>query len=210
MNTSSKNETRFFHFNLVIIVLVFTATVSNVIVATKEDDIRCLEGVKASFKDPQGMLDSWVFNTSSLEGYICVFSGVECWNTRENRVFGLQLPSSKLSGQVPNSLQYCGSLQDLDLSGNNISGTIPSQICTWLPYLLVECKYLNRLILSNNRLSGQIPSQFSSLVRLRDFAVADNHLSGQIPSFMSNFSAVGFEGNDGLCGKPLAACGYGL
>ncbi|KAI3912219.1 hypothetical protein MKW98_012030 [Papaver atlanticum] len=200
--------------------------VSNVVVAVK-DDIRCLKGVKASFKDPQGTLDSWVFNTSSLEGYVCVFSGVECWNTRENRVYGLQLPSSKLSGQVPNSLQYCGSLQILDLSGNNISGTIPSQICTWLPYLvnldlsgnqlsgsipaeLVECKYLNRLILSNNRLSGQIPSQFSSLVRLRDFAVADNHFSGQIPSFMSNFSAAGFEGNDGLCGKPLAACGYGL
>ncbi|KAI3965651.1 hypothetical protein MKX01_010608 [Papaver californicum] len=200
--------------------------VSNVVIAIKEDDIRCLKGVKASFKDPQGMLDSWVFNTSSsLGSYVCIFSGVECWNARENRVLSLQLPSSELSGQVPNSVQYCGSLLTLDLSGNNISGTIPSQICTWLPYLVIldlsgnqlsgsippeldQCKFLNKLILSNNRLSGQIPSQFSHFARLRHFAVANNHLSGPIPSSMSNFSATGFEGNDGLCGKPLAACGY--
>ncbi|KAI3984104.1 hypothetical protein MKX01_035231 [Papaver californicum] len=189
--------------------------VSNVVIAIKEDDIRCLKGVKASFKDPQGMLDSWVFNTSSsLGSYVCIFSGVD-----------LQLPSSELSGQVPNSVQYCSSLQTLDLSGNNISGTIPSQICTWLPYLvsldlpginflaqipseLAQCKFLNKLILSNNQLSGQIPSQFSHFARLRDFAVANNYLSGPIPSSMSNFSATGFKGNDGLCGKPLAACGY--
>ncbi|KAF2316204.1 hypothetical protein GH714_041545 [Hevea brasiliensis] len=131
----------------------------------------------------------------------------------------------KLSGQFPESLKNCKSLQTLDLSSNALSGPIPTQICTWLPYLvtldlsnneisgpippdLVNCAYLNNLILSNNRLSGPIPYVFSSLARLKKFSVANNDLTGTIPSFFSNFDSGDFSGNDGLCGKPLGSkCG---
>ncbi|MCL7023798.1 hypothetical protein MKW94_004721 [Papaver nudicaule] len=95
--------------------------------------------------------------------------------------------------------------QVLDLSDNKISGTIPSQICTWLPYLttldlsgneltghipinLVNCTYLNTLRLSNNHLSGKIPDELSRLLRLTDFTVANNDLSGRIPFNSSSFS----------------------
>ncbi|KAF2308662.1 hypothetical protein GH714_011935 [Hevea brasiliensis] len=129
-----------------------------------------------------------------------------------------------LSGQFPESLKDCKSLQNLDLSSNALSGTIPAQICTWLPYLvtldlsnndlsgsippdLVKCTYLNNLILSNNRLSGPIPYEFSSLARLKKFSVANNDLKGAIPSFFSDFDSGDFSGNE-LCGKPLGSkCG---
>ncbi|KAI3849236.1 hypothetical protein MKX03_001635 [Papaver bracteatum] len=194
--------------------------ISNVVLAI-EDDIRCLKGIKAAFTDPLGILESWDFHNSSV-GLICKLSGVSCWNGKEDRLMSVSLPSNELSGQIPDSLQYCVSLQILDLSDNKISGTIPPQICIWLPYLttldlsenqlcgsipstLANCTYLNKLKLSNNRLSGQIPYELASLFRLTDFNVANNDLSGEIPFNSSTFSPAAFEGNTGLYyGQPLS------
>ncbi|KAH7532577.1 hypothetical protein FEM48_Zijuj04G0035400 [Ziziphus jujuba var. spinosa] len=162
-----------------------------------EDDVKCLKGIKQSVNDPLGNLNSWDFNNTSV-GNISKFVGVACWNDCENRIFNLKLQNMKLSGSVPQALEYCVSLQNLDLRGNNFSGTIPSQICTWLPFLigldlsnndfsgcippeLAKCTYLNSLILSDDRLSGNTPYQLTSLSRLRKFSVAYNELSGAIP-----------------------------
>ena len=191
-----------------------------VLSAVTEDDMRCLEGVKNSLKDPDGKLSMWTFNNNSV-GFICKFVGVTCWNERENRLLSLQLREMKLSGQIHQSLEYCQSLQTLDLSANQFSGKIPPEICTWLPYLvtldlssndlsgsippeLSKCIYLNNLILSNNRLSGSIPNQLSDL---KKFSVANNVLTGAIPSSFENHDKADFSGNSGLCGGPLGKCG---
>ena len=191
-----------------------------VLSAVTEDDMRCLEGVKNSLKDPDGKLSSWTFNNNSV-GFICKFVGVTCWNERENRLLSLQLREMKLSGQIHQSLEYCQSLQTLNLSANQFSGKIPPEICTWLPYLvtldlssndlsgsippeLSKCAYLNNLILSNNRLSGSIPNQLSDL---KKFSVANNVLTGAIPSSFENHDKADFSGNSGLCGGPLGKCG---
>ncbi|CAA7051977.1 unnamed protein product [Microthlaspi erraticum] len=193
-----------------------------------EDDIRCLRGVKTSLTDPQNALKSWNFANTTV-GFLCNFVGVSCWNNQENRVINLELRDMGLSGRIPESLQFCGSLQKLDLSGNRLSGNIPPELCKWLPFLvsldlsnnelngeippdLASCKYANALILSNNRLSGQIPVQFSALGRLGKFSVSNNDLTGRIPSFFSssNYSSDGFSGNKGLCGRPLSSTCGGL
>uniref|UniRef100_A0A7N0UZI6 Protein kinase domain-containing protein n=1 Tax=Kalanchoe fedtschenkoi TaxID=63787 RepID=A0A7N0UZI6_KALFE len=187
-----------------------------------EDDVRCLRGIKDLLDDPLGKLSSWTFSNSNAN-YICKFVGVTCWNDRESRLLGLQLKGFGLSGSVPESLKYCGSLQTLDLSDNRLSGSIPD-ICSWLPYLasidlsgnvfsgtipssFANCSYLNKLSLASNRLSGNIPYQFSSLDRLREFSVADNELKGPIPSGLSEYGKEAFVGNSGLCGRPLGKCG---
>ncbi|PPD98094.1 hypothetical protein GOBAR_DD04884 [Gossypium barbadense] len=194
-----------------------------VLSAVTEDDMKCLEGVKNSLKDPDGKLSGWRFDNNSV-GIICNFDGVTCWNVRENRLIRLELRDMKLSGQLPQSLEYCQSLQTLDLSANKLSGNIPSQICSWLPYLvtldlssnylsgpipseLSKCAYLNNLILSNNRLSGPIPYQLSGLDRLKNFAVANNDLFGAIPSAFESHDKADFAGNSGLCGSPLGNLG---
>lgn len=188
-----------------------------------EDDVKCLKEFKNSVKDPQGRLTSWDFKNTSI-GNICKFVGVSCWNDRENRVLNLELRDMKLSGSVPQALEYCVSLQNLDLGGNDFSGTIPSQICSWLPFLvgldlpnndfsgfipheLGKCTYLNRLTLSDNRLSGTIPFEISSLSRLKVFSVANNQLTGTIPQLFAPVDKEDFAGNKGLCGKPLGKCG---
>ena len=189
-----------------------------------EDDVMCLEGVKGSLSDPAKKLSSWTFTNTSVAS-ICKLQGVACWNEKENRLLGLQLPTMQLAGEVPESLKYCQSLQNLDLSGNALSGPIPSQICAWLPYLvnldlsgnvlsgpippeIADCKFLNTLVLSNNRLSGSIPYGLGRLNRLKRFSVANNDLSGSVPADLENFDKSDFDGNDGLCGKPIGSkCG---
>ncbi|XVF84853.1 hypothetical protein PTKIN_Ptkin17bG0072800 [Pterospermum kingtungense] len=188
-----------------------------------EDDITCLQGLKASLADPDSRLSTWSFSNSSSTS-VCNLTGVSCWNEKENRIISLNLPSMKLSGQLPDSLKYCRSLQTLDLSRNSLSGPIPNDICSWLPYLvhldlsgnrlsgsippqIVNCKFLNDLVLDDNTLSGSIPYELARLDRLKRFSVADNDLSSSIPSDLARFGEDCFGGNSGLCGKPLSKCG---
>ncbi|KAK3027876.1 hypothetical protein RJ639_041510 [Escallonia herrerae] len=188
-----------------------------------EDDVRCLEGVKSALTDPLHRL-SWTFDNTTVAS-VCKLVGVSCWNEKENRLISLQLPSMSLAGTLPESLQFCQSLQNLDLSSNSLSGSIPPQICTWLPYLvtldlsnnrlsgsipveLINCKFLNTLLLSDNKLTGSIPYELGRLDRLKRLSVANNGLSGSIPSDLSKFQMDDFGGNNGLCGKPLGSkCG---
>ncbi|KAG2714406.1 hypothetical protein I3760_03G025400 [Carya illinoinensis] len=176
-----------------------------------------------SLSDPLGKLSSWSFNNRSA-GSICKFVGVTCWNDGENLIFGLQLRDMNLSGMVPESLKYCGNMQNLDLSANDLYGTIPKETCTWLHYLvtldlshnglsgpippeLANCTYLNSLMMSDNKLSGTIPYGLSSLQRLKQFSVANNDLTGRVPLYFDRFDKASFTGNDGLCMKPLGKCG---
>ncbi|KAK8627336.1 hypothetical protein V6N13_134949 [Hibiscus sabdariffa] len=188
-----------------------------------EDDIGCLEGLKSALNDAGSPLSTWSFSNRSSTS-VCQLTGVSCWNEKENRIISLHLPSMKLSGQLPDSLKYCRSLQILDLSNNSLSGPIPNDICSWLPYLvhldlsgnllsgsippqIVDCKFLNDLVLADNKLTGSIPYELARLDRLKRFSVAGNDLSGSIPSDLAKFGEGDFDGNHGLCGKPLSECG---
>ncbi|GMI99187.1 BAK1-interacting receptor-like kinase 2 [Hibiscus trionum] len=220
MKGSRSITLKFFSF---VLLITWMFSPRHVLSGVSEDDIKCLKGIKNSVKDPDGKLSKWSFNNNSA-GFICNFPGVSCWKETENGLLSLQLRDMKLSGKLPQSLQYCRSLQTLDLSANMLSGTIPTQICSWLPYLvtldlssndlsgsipseLANCVYLNNLILSNNRLSGPVPEQLSFLLRLKRFSVANNDLSGTIPLYFESFSEADFDGNSGLCGRPLGRCG---
>jgi hypothetical protein len=186
-------------------------------------DIRCLKTVKQSVVDPNGILkSSWNFDNTT-DGFICRFTGVECWDSTENKVSALRLSSLGLGGQFPRGLEYCTSLDVLDLSNNNFSGPIPSNITRQVTYLtFLDLSYnsfsgeipvdignmaLNALYIQHNQLSGQIPREFDGLLRLTWLNVADNRLSGLIPLSLSKFPALSFAGNQGLCGPPLDDCG---
>lgn len=188
-------------------------------------DIYCLRTIKDSLEDPYGYLNSsWNFNNNT-EGFICKFTGVDCWHPDENKVLNIRLSDMGLKGKFPAGIENCSSLTGLDLSNNKLSGPIPDDISQKLrfvtsldlssnsfsgeiPLSLANCSYLNVLKLDHNRLAGAIPLQLGQLSRIKTFSVSNNLLSGPVPVFSSTSvaTAESYANNLGLCGGPLRAC----
>uniref|UniRef100_A0A0D6QWK6 Protein kinase domain-containing protein n=1 Tax=Araucaria cunninghamii TaxID=56994 RepID=A0A0D6QWK6_ARACU len=189
-----------------------------------EDDIKCLQTTHDGLKDPDQSLFTWRFGNTS-QGFICNFVGIQCWHNDDGKVLSVKLPGMNLGGEFPSGLKYCGSMTNLDLSSNALSGEIPKDLCKWLPFLvtidlsnnelsgpipheLYNCTYLTVLRVNDNKLSGQIPWELTRLERLKDFNFANNMLTGQIPSAWAVNDSQFFQNNAGLCGKPLTKyCG---
>ncbi|KAJ8559409.1 hypothetical protein K7X08_003467 [Anisodus acutangulus] len=189
-----------------------------------QSDIDCLKSIKDSLEDPLNYLDStWKFDNQS-EGFICKFTGIQCWHPDESKVLSISLPDMNLKGQFPRGLQKCASLTSLDLSSNELHGSIPSNISKIIGFVvnldlssnhlsgaipvdLANCSFLNNLELENNQFTGQIPAQIGLLGRLKTFNVAGNQLSGPVPNFINGtIPAESYANNPGLCGKPLSPC----
>ncbi|KAF5954502.1 hypothetical protein HYC85_007358 [Camellia sinensis] len=153
-----------------------------------ESDIYCLESLQKSLEDPFNYLSSsWIF-TNKTEGFICKFTGIDCWHPDESKVLNIRLSDMGLKGKFPLGLRNCTALTGLDLSSNKLSGTIPpdiSQIINYvtsldlssngfsgeIPQSLSNCSYLNILKLDNNQLTGQIPPQLGLLSRFQTLSV---------------------------------------
>ncbi|XP_066316704.1 probably inactive leucine-rich repeat receptor-like protein kinase At5g48380 [Miscanthus floridulus] len=153
---------------------------------------------------------------------MCRSPFVECWND-VGRILSLNLNGMGLQGSFPRGLQFCRSMTGLDLSGNNLTGPLPTDIDQQLPFVISldlssngfsgeiprgigNMTYLNTVNLQHNRFTGQIPDLIGDLARLASLNVADNSLSGPIPGSLQRFAAENFAGNDGLCGAPLGKC----
>ncbi|XP_050366351.1 probably inactive leucine-rich repeat receptor-like protein kinase At5g48380 [Argentina anserina] len=191
-----------------------------------ESDIHCLKSIRAALEDPLDMLSSsWNFNNGT-EGFICNFLGVECWHPHESKVLNIKLGDLGLKGQFPRGVANCTSLTGLDLSSNNLSGSIPEDIDHLTAYItsldlssnsfsgtiprnLSNCTFLNVLKLDSNKLTGQIPPELGQLSRIKTFSVASNQLSGPVPNFGAKDASIGadsYANNPGLCGSPLKSC----
>ncbi|KAJ0922734.1 putative transferase [Helianthus annuus] len=186
-------------------------------------DIYCLRSIKESLADPGHVLSTWDFRNNT-EGFICRFVGVQCSNNQENLVLAVSLRDAGLIGPFPIGIQNCTAMQDLDLSGNYLSGSIPSNLAYDLPYLvslnlsnnnlsgpippsIAYFVFINVLRLDNNQLTGRIPLELSQLDHIVEFSVANNRLLGPVPAFLnSNFSVESYANNLGLCGYPMSCC----
>jgi hypothetical protein len=80
----------------------------------------------------------------------------------------------------------------LDVSQNNLSGPIPSE--------LGNLQMLMFANLSHNQFSGGIPTSIASMRSLSVFDVSYNILEGPLPKGFHNASAKWFLHNKGLCG----------
>ncbi|KFK25890.1 hypothetical protein AALP_AA8G175500 [Arabis alpina] len=187
-------------------------------------NINCLQSIKSQVEDPNDYLSSWVFSNTT-QGFICKFSGVSCWHDDESRVLSIKLSGYGLIGEFPQGIKDCSDLVGLDLSRNNFSGALPSNMTDLVPLLTIldlsynqfsdeippslsNITYLNTLMLQHNQFTGPLPSLLAQLRRLSRLSVANNRLTGPVPDFDSslNFGLDSFANNPDLCGSPLDAC----
>nr|XP_025608205.1 receptor-like protein EIX2 [Arachis hypogaea]XP_025673295.1 receptor-like protein EIX2 [Arachis hypogaea] len=109
----------------------------------------------------------------------------------------VDLSSNNLTGTMSPQLFSLSQLHFLNLSHNRLTGTIPKEIG--------NMTQLESLDLSKNELTGEIPESMSSLSFLSNLNLSFNNLRGQIPSGtqLQRFSELSYIGNADLCGPPL-------
>lgn len=194
------------------IVVVFL--ILGVAAAGKGDqgDGRILLSFKASADHLNVALRSWEGRSPCSGGWV----GVACYR---GRVVGLRLDGASLYGRI-NPLFGLVRLRVLSLRNNALTGSLPHLVHNG------TSPRLRHLFLSGNRLSGSLNISLPNLASLRlennefsggleglklpairDFNISINHFSGGITNLLSKFPASAFEGNRGLCGSPLPACG---
>ncbi|KAI4998795.1 hypothetical protein ZWY2020_054137 [Hordeum vulgare] len=111
---------------------------------------------------------------------------------------GIDLSANQLTGEIPSEIVSLSTLRLLNLSKNHIGGSIPAELGN-----LVD---LESLDLSWNELSGPVPHRLASVPYLSYLNLSYNDLSGQIPygNQLSTFDNLSYLGNENLCGPPLS------
>ncbi|PQQ20162.1 hypothetical protein Pyn_40338 [Prunus yedoensis var. nudiflora] len=110
-------------------------------------------------------------------------------------VINLYMEQNMFSESIPLSLANCQNLQLLNLSSNNLTGTMPKKLFT-LSSLTIS------LSMSNNFLTGSLPSEVGDLVNLAELDVSGNKLSGTIPESPYSFKRLGIDvSSNNLSGK---------
>ncbi len=97
-------------------------------------------------------------------------------------VTDLLLSDNDLSGTLPPELSYLSKLGVLSLDNNELSGPIPSE--------LGNLANLTHMYMSRNQLSGTIPPEFGNLANVLYLYLDRNQLSGPIPSELGNLADV--------------------
>ncbi len=100
--------------------------------------------------------------------------------TDDNRVTSLDLSFNNLSGPIPSELGELSELAELNLHSNDLSGSIPPE--------LGNLSKLRKLELPSTGLSGEIPPELGRLTRLTILGLEHNNLSGRIPPELGNLN----------------------
>ena len=156
--------------------LIFTPQSAHLLASTPAapakagDETTDREALEALYEAADG--DDWTENRNWLTN-----APLDRWHgvttNRSGRVIELDLSENELSGTIPDALGNLTFLEALDLSQNQLRGNIPPE--------LGDLANLELLALTDNNLRGAIPPELGQLANLRYLFLADNGLTGTIP-----------------------------
>lgn len=131
-----------------------------------------LEALQIFYNATNG--EEWTNKHGWNQGSPCDWHGCFC---SFDELIILDLSDNNLRGTLPSQIGLLYNLTNLILKDNYLSGSIPTEIA-----LIDELSYLG---LSNNALSGTLPSQLGEDLYL--LSINDNDITGTFPSdFISN------------------------
>lgn len=140
---------------------------------------------------------TWHVSDNWLLAEVSIWYGVEL-STDGTRVIGLDLQSNNVSGIFLATGINLPQLKKLQLSDNNLSGSIPN----------FSLPLLEELDLSVNTFTGSIPN--FNLPALRILSLSSNSLSGTLPNFVLPNLRVFTADNNSLSGNIPALSGCPL
>lgn len=108
--------------------------------------------------------------------------GVTC--DENGKVTQLRLSGNGLTGSIPTVIGELSHLKEIDLQNNNISGL--------LPYEISQLTKLGSLLLNGNNFSGTIPVEWKALTELYSLSLSGNNLEGGLPKEWSSLVRLGF------------------
>ncbi|GJY36051.1 putative leucine-rich repeat domain, L domain-like protein [Tanacetum coccineum] len=138
-----------------------------------------------------------VYGGATIATDLLVTKGREnTYSTILQCVMLLDLSSNNLTGHIPSELTTLVKLNSLNLSRNQLTGRIPKKIG--------NLKSLESFDVSKNKLYGELPMSLSGLNSLSSFNVSYNNLTRRVPSStqLQSLNESSFFGNN-LCGAPL-------
>ncbi len=100
----------------------------------------------------------------------------------DGMVTRLELSGNNLQGTLPDEIGQLGDLTVLNLGGNHLSGHVPVEIG--------QLTFLEALNLEENQLTGTIPSEIEHLENLETLHLAGNQLSGDLPAALEHLEAL--------------------
>ena len=163
---------------------------------------KCLNKISAMAEGPirgqYDVLEAEYYYVSYMESLVLDIKGRAAeYKEILQYVRMIDLSSNNLSGSIPIEISSLFRLEFLNLSRNHLTGRIPEKIGVMAS--------LESLDLSRNHLSGEIPQSMSNLTFLDDLDLSFNNFSGRIPSStqLQSFDPLSFFGNPELCGAPL-------
>nr|XP_027120341.1 probable leucine-rich repeat receptor-like protein kinase At1g35710 [Coffea arabica] len=177
----------FFAFLLVLFVSSYSAKAN---ASTSDEEAAALLKWKASSgNENNSFLTSWNLQPTNAKNSSnpCTWAGVSCIDGSVNR---LKLTNSSVKGTLEDfPFSSLPNLEYLDLSLNEISGSIPPVIGP-IPPEIGNLKALESLSLSENNLTGSIPKSLGSTTNLALLSLDRNQFSGSIPASLGNLSKL--------------------
>ncbi|KAI9192637.1 hypothetical protein LWI28_025814 [Acer negundo] len=122
-------------------------------------------------------LETLVLHSNPLNGYIP--DSIGNFSSSFQIFFA---PDCQIKGHIPRSIGSLKGLTFIELSSNNLTGTMPSTVG--------GLERLQRFRVDDNKIEGLIPKELCSLQQLGEISFRNNEINGPIPECISNLSLL--------------------